>query len=259
MAVVPGPRPTKPATITSPANGQVFTTNPLTITGTCPAKTLVKVFSNGVLVGSLLCPANGQFSIPIDLIIGKNELTALAYNALDQAGPASPTITVTLDQPGGGLGFSSELILQSSNFYRGSEPGQAVVWPIVIVGGQAPYAVSVDWGDGTTEIIARSAPGPFTVTHKYQKKGGYLGSYPLIIRAADAAGHVAYLQLTTIVNSSKGGVATAAANSNTTANALTSFPYLWPVWILLLFMVTSFWLGERREKKIMVKQLEALA
>ncbi len=256
-AVVPGPRPNKPAIITSPANGQVFTTNPITVEGTCPAKALIKVFTNGIMVGSILCDASGHFKIPVDLVIGRNDLTALPYNALDQSGPVSPTVTVTLNQPPGGFGFSTELIIQSVNYYRGSMPGQEVVWPIELIGGQAPYAVSVEWGDGTSDVITRLAPGPFTMKHTYHQAGGYLGSYPLIIRAADAAGHTAYLQLTTIVNDSTGASATGkvAVGPPKVSNLLV----IWPLWILLLLMIISFWLGERREKHIMQRQIEALA
>ncbi len=253
-ATVPGPRPATPAVITSPSNGQVFSTNPVTVLGTCPSKALIKIFSNGILVGSILCDASGHFSIPVDLVIGKNDLTARAYNTLDQEGPTSPTVTVTLNQPPGGFGFSSELIIQSENFYRGTMPGVEVVWPIELVGGQAPYAVSVDWGDGTSDLITRLSPGPFTVKHTYQKVGGYLGSFPLIIRATDAVGHTAYLQLTTIVNPAVPG------NSQ---NAITSqqfnIMWIWPLWIVLLLMIISFWLGERREKRIMQRQMESLA
>lgn len=255
-AVVPGPRPAKPAIITSPANGQTFSTNPVTVEGTCPAKALVKIFTNKILVGSVICDAGGRFKVPVDLVIGKNDLTALPYNTLDQEGPESPTVTVTLNQPPGGLGFSSEMHLQSVNFYRGSMPGQKVTWPIEIVGGQAPYAVSVDWGDGTSEVLTRLAPGPFTVEHTYQKVGGYLGSFPLIIRAADAAGHTGYLQLTTIVNAAKAGVTTSAA---ATAVSTVKWLVIWPLWVVLLLMIIAFWLGERREKKIMEQRMAVLA
>lgn len=256
-AVVPGPRPTKPATITSPANGQAFSVNPVTVEGTCPEKSLVKIFTNGILVGSIFCGANGRFSIPVDLVIGHNDLTALSYNALDQAGPTSPTVGVTLNQPPGGFGYSTELVIQSENYYRGSQPGEEIVWPVELVGGQAPYAVSVDWGDGTSDLITRLAPGAFTVKHVYQRTGGYLGSFPLIIRATDAVGHTAYLQLTTLVNSGKAGAAGVVVS--TPAQFTSMFPYIWPLWALLLFMIVSFWLGERREKGIMQRQIEALA
>lgn len=253
-AVVPGPRPSKPAVITSPANGQTFDTNPVTVSGTCPTKSLVKIFTNGVLVGSILCGPSQRFSIPVDLVIGRNELTALPYNAIDQEGPSSPAVVVTLNQPPGGLGFSTELILQSESFYRGTEPGLEIAWPIEIVGGQAPYAVSFDWGDGKTDLITRLAPGPFTLKHTYQKVGGYLGNYPLIIRATDAAGHTAYLQLTTLVN--KAGYGGSTSPVTTSDNKLW---LIWPIWIVILLMVVSFWLGERREKHIMQKHMEALA
>jgi hypothetical protein len=252
--VVPGPRPDKPAVITSPSNGQSFSTNPINVEGTCPAKALIKIFTNGILIGSVICDASGHFKLPADLVIGRNDLTALPYNTLDQEGPTSPTVTVTLNQPPGGPGFSTELLLQSVNYYRGTEPGTEIVWPIEIVGGQAPYAVSVDWGDGTSDLITRLAPGPFTVKHTYKKTGtGYLGSFPLIIRATDAVGHAAYLQLTTLVNAPTG--ATTQGNQQ----PLNRLLVIWPLWIVLLLMIISFWLGERREKHVMQKQLEALA
>jgi hypothetical protein len=254
-AVVPPARPRGEAIITNPKTGQSFSVNPVTVSGTCPAGSIVKVFTNGILVGSVICIANGTFSIPVDLVVGSNSLTAVAYNTLDQGGPASPAVNVTLTAPAGGLGFSSELLLQSVNYYRGVSPGQSVTWPITIVGGQAPYAVNVDWGDGTSELITRLAPGPFTVTHTYKTYGtGYLGTYPLIIRAADSIGHTAYLQLTTIVNPANG-----ATSTNKITPSVNELIIIWPIWIVLLLMIISFWLGEKREKRIMQKQLEALA
>ncbi|HSX02759.1 MAG TPA: Ig-like domain-containing protein [Candidatus Saccharimonadia bacterium] len=254
-AVVNGPRPVKPAIITSPVNGQVFQTNPITVVGTCQPATLVKVFKNGILAGSVLCDASGHFSLQIDLVIGQNALTAVSYNANDQAGPESPAVNVTLVAPAGGLGFSTELIIQSTSYYRGVQPGEQVVWPIELVGGQSPYAVSVDWGDGTSDLLTRLAPGPFTASHVYRKIGtGYLNSFPLIIRATDAAGHTAYLQLTTIVSQS-----TAASSTAQPAKKTFDLVMLWPIWIVLLLMVVSFWLGERREKAVMRRQFEAVA
>lgn len=258
-AVVPPPRPDRPAIITSPTSGQTFSTNPVTVKGTCPAGALIKVFTNGILVGSVICSASGQFSVPVDLVIGRNDLTALPFNTLDQQGPTGNTVTVTLNQPPGGPGFSTELLLQSENYYRGTTPGQEITWPIEIVGGLAPYAVTVDWGDGTQpDLITRLAPGPFTVKHTYTKVGtGYLNTFPLIIRATDAAGHTAYLQLTTIVNPATGSTTKGSAAAN--SGPLNKLIVIWPLWIVLLLMIISFWLGERREKHIMEKRLAALA
>ncbi len=256
-AVVPPPRPDKPVIITAPASGQVFNTNPVTVEGTCPSGAIVKVYSNGILVGSIICGANGRFSIQVDLVIGTNDLTAVAVNSIDQEGPPGNKVRVTLNEPPGGLGFSTELILQSENYFRGTKPGQEIVWPIEIIGGQAPYAVNVDWGDGTSDLITRLAPGPFTVKHTYEKVGtGYLSSFPLIIRATDAAGHTAFLQLTTIVNAVTGATSSAGNTPNgTVSNVLV----LWPLWIVLLLLLVAFWLGEWREKHKLEKRLAALA
>lgn len=255
-AVVPGPRPTQPAIITSPSNGQTFSVNPVPVSGTCPKGTLIKIFKNGVLAGSILCSADGRFSIPIDLLIGSNALTAIAFNTNDQGGPESPAVNVTLTAPVGNFGFSSELLLQSTSYYRGVLPGQKVVWPIIIIGGLPPYAVNFEWGDGKSDLITRLSSGPFSLEHVYDKVGGYLGSYPLIIRATDSSGRTAYLQLTTIVNDP-----TAATGSGTKKSGFSpsSIMVIWPLIIVLVLLVLSFWLGERREKKIMQRQMAALA
>jgi hypothetical protein len=251
QAVVTGPRPTSPAVITSPTNGQAFQVNPITVSGTCPDRTLIKVFKNGILAGGVICGQNGRFTLQLDLLVGKNDLTAVAYNANDLAGPDAPPVSVTLNVPAGGLGFSSELLIQSTNFYRGADPGQEVAWPIELIGGQSPYAVNFDWGDGTSDLVTRIAPGPFNLKHTYKKaSNNYLSAYPLIIRATDAAGHTAYLQLTTIVSQPNTG-----SNNLTkaSANPATNWVLAWPIWAMLVLMVISFWLGERREKVKLLK------
>ncbi len=256
-AVVTGERPNGPATITSPSSGQSFSANPITVTGTCPDKTLVKVYKNGILAGSTFCDPSRHFTLQIDLLIGSNALTAIAYNTADQPGPDSPAVNVTLAIPSSIFGFSSELIIQSTSYYRGAAPGDTITWPIELVGGLAPYAVSFDWGDGSqSDLVTRTAPGPFTLSHVYKQAGGYLGSYPLIIRATDAAGHTAYLQLTSIINSPSGN---AKAGAKSVMPSLSQYALIWPLWIILLLMIISFWLGERREKRIMRRQMEALA
>ncbi len=252
--VVGGPRPTTGAVITNPVTGQSFQTNPITVEGTCPDRTMVKIFKNGVLGGTTLCQSNRRFSLQMDLVIGKNDLTALAFNNLEEAGPDSPVVTVTLNAPSGGPGFSTELLLQSQNFYRGSRPGETVTWPIEIVGGVAPYAVSFDWGDKTSDLVTRPTAGPFTLKHVYKQPGGYLGSYPLIIRATDVAGHSAYLQLTTIVNEAKGE---ASAGNLLQLPFKLNFNLVWPIFGVVVLVVLAFWLGERREKKILMGRLEA--
>lgn len=99
-AIVPGPAPTTPAVITSPVNGSFTQVTPIVISGTCGPGLTVKVFNNSQLIGSTLCTFDGTFSINTSLGFGVNVLTALNYDSLDQAGPSSPAITVSVEYPG---------------------------------------------------------------------------------------------------------------------------------------------------------------
>jgi hypothetical protein len=107
------------------------------------------------------------------------------------------------------------------------------------------------------DLITRLTAGPFTVKHTYKSAGkGYLSSYPLIIRATDAIGQTAFLQLVTIVNDPNSD---ASGGTKSGDQPLSRIIVLWPLWIVILLMIISFWLGERREKHIMEKRMQALA
>lgn len=107
-AVVPGPPPTTPATITSPTNNTVVAVTPLVVSGTCGPGLEVRLYDNTTQVGSTICALDGTFSINMSLNVGANNLTVLNFDTLNQPGPASPTVVVTVvipstgSTPGGG-------------------------------------------------------------------------------------------------------------------------------------------------------------
>jgi len=88
--------PTSPAVITSFTDQQHTTDQQVTVSGTCPTDTYVKLFQNGEFAGVAQCD-NGSFSIPISLTPGANKLQAQDYNITDDEGPQSPAITVYYD------------------------------------------------------------------------------------------------------------------------------------------------------------------
>ncbi len=248
---MPGPAPTVAATITTPTNQQHFGTSPITVSGTCPANTLVEVYKNDIFAGSGTCSSSGSYSLQVDLLIGQNTLIARVYNALNQPGPDSNSVVVYYDAlpaqaaPLNGLNFgSAQLLLNTDAVYRGIFPSHPLSVPISILGGSPPYAVNVEWGDSTNKVVPRNDNLTFNVDHTYTKPG----TYEITMQATDSGGRVAFLTVAAIVN----GQPSAVANSGGTGTPVNKILVLWPLYTSAVAVVASFWFGERREKHILI-------
>ncbi len=245
------PPPTQPATITVPANGQGFNSLPVTVSGICPNDLLVKLFKNNVFAGSVMCK-NGSYSLIIDLFNGQNELVARVFDSLDQPGPDSNIVTVVYTDTR--QGTTSRVSLTSNFAKRGANPGQTLTWPIIISGGDGPYALSVDWGDGKTpDLISQAFPGTFEIKHEYDSPG----VYNIIIKATDRNGGVAFLQLVGIANGAlsqdNGGEGSGEGAGTTT----TRTRILWqPAAISIPLLISTFWLGRKYELKMLRRKIE---
>lgn len=254
--VMPGEPPQAPAVIQQPLDLGRFTTSPITVRGTCPAGVIVQVYKNDIFAGSTVCTANGTFTMEIDLLIGENVLTAKVYDALNQEGPVSETTLVYYDAlppqstslaP---LNFGGEqMILNTNTVFRGIFPGKELSVPINIVGGRAPYAVNVFWGDSTNDVLVRNDSSTFTLKHTYERAG----TYQLNIQATDADGRVAFLSVAVIVNGTD-SAGIVAAGTNTSSSGLGIVYALWPAYVAIVAIVGGFWLGEVREKNVLKKR-----
>ncbi|MCE7936768.1 hypothetical protein DYH10_03195 [Candidatus Saccharibacteria bacterium CPR2] len=236
---IPSEPPKVGATISIPSGGQSFSQNPITVSGICPNGLLVKIFKNEVFAGSTTCQ-NGSYSIQIDLFSGQNELVARVYDALSQPGPDSNKVTVTYDDGSRDDGLS-QLIITTNYATRGANPNETLTWPIAISGGKAPYAISVDWGDGTVDLISREFAGEFEISHVYKEPG----TYNVIIKITDANGKTAYLQLVAVAN---GPVDTTTTKQYEDKDLTTQTKIiLWPMYLLIPLIPTAFYLGKRHE------------
>ena len=247
---ISSPPPTQGATISIPRSGQSFNTLPVTVSGLCPNGLLIKLFKNNVFAGSVECN-NGSFSMIIDLFDGQNDLVARVYDALDQAGPDSSTVSVTFTNAT--PTFSGRVSLTSTIAKKGANPGEVLTWPITISDGDGPYALSVDWGDGKTpDLISQAFPGTFNIQHVYDKPG----VYNIIIKATDKNGGVAYLQLVGVANGPL-SQESAEADDNSTAATIEKTILLWqPAAALLPLIVATFWLGKRHELHTLKRKIE---
>ncbi|MCA9327945.1 PKD domain-containing protein, partial [Candidatus Saccharibacteria bacterium] len=212
------PPPTEAATLTTPGNGASFTTSPITVNGICPKDLLVQVYNNGVFVGSVLCKT-GSFSIQVTLFAGTNELTAIVYDELDQAGPVSNSITVTYTDLR--LTAFGQLITLTSSYGRRSAPaGQTLSWPLQLAGGTGPYAFSIDWGDGSAaDLKSQALPGVVSINHVYKKAG----VYQVNVRVTDTNGVSAFIQLVAVA-SGKVDASTANTGDKTSGGPATTPP-----------------------------------
>jgi hypothetical protein len=273
-----GPPPTTGATIDSPTTGQHFSTNSVTVQGTCPQGLLVEIYRNGTFAGSALCDTSGLYSILITLVPDQNDLVARVADALGQYGPDSATVTVYYDapppptptptpsptpapsagpsptktpppqptptpapgHPGAGPGTGTLLITTGQHLYQGTDPASPVQWTVTISGGRAPYRLTWEWGDGTSSTSPAGAPGAASQSHVYAKAG----VYQVTIRAGDSAGQQAVIQVVTIINGS-GTIQTFGRATPTDQSG--NLVLVWPLLTITMLIVLSMWLGERHE------------
>lgn len=245
------PPPEQAATTTVPSDGQTFTEMPITVAGLCPPgdDLIVKLFKNNVFSGSAACE-DGSYSLEIDLFIGENQLVSRVFDALDQPGPDSSIVTVSFEDDSVAAVGRPTL---SSNFAKlGANPGETLRWPISVTGGQAPYAFSVDWGDGSTsDLFTQDAAGTFNIEHEYARPG----VYNIIVKATDNNGSPAFLQLVGIANGPLSQVDAGDDEVTPLATAETRILW-WPAAALIPFIISTFWLGKRHELRSIRTKIE---
>jgi hypothetical protein len=248
-ATVPGAPPTQAATIAVPTNGQVFTSVPITVSGLCKSGLLVKVFSNNVFIGAAQC-SGGSYSLKVDLFSGRNDLVARVYDALDQAGPDSNTVSVTFNDAQFAQ-FGSHVVLSSTYARRGADPGTALTWPFILSGGTGPYALSFDWGDGTAaDLQSVSFPGVINAKHVYNQAG----VFTIVAKATDANGTSAYLEVVGVANGKINGGLSASGNNNSPGQPT----ILWqPMLAAIPLLLVAFWLGGRHQLYTIRRSIEA--
>ena len=248
FAVVPAAAYNTPPTITSPRSGQIYqSSDPLTVSGGCSGSSLIEIFKNQVMAGAALC-RGGSYSLQISLFSGTNSLVARAYNVNNFASPDSAAVNVS--QPTiGGVSVPDPFYISANQTYVAAKTGQPLTWQLIISGGTAPYAVSVVWGDGNTELFSKVAPGTYSISHTY-KQASPAGNYTIVIKATDMNGTTTYLQLVGLV---RGPTAAVAATTTSSGSSLsqTMVEITAVMLFSLLVAIVGFWLGERHETRLL--------
>lgn len=247
---VPTEPPSEGATIAIPKDGQRFTASPIEVSGSCPPNILVELFRNDIFAGSTICDEAGKYKIFVDLLSGPNAFVARVYDALNQSGPDSNTVTVYFDftapQAAGASSLDNgiaPMIITTDAVFRGVFPNKEMSMPIGIVGGVPPYAINVQWGDLKNDLFSRGDNQSFRASHSYAKPG----IYQIAVQATDSQGRVAFLTVAAIVNGQPDPVAGTVATTN--PSIMSRLLALWPLYTAAVATVVSFWLGEKRERR----------
>lgn len=207
---VPTPPPENPPTIDQPTSDHIFNQKNITVSGRCDPGLIVKIFNNGVFVGSTVCQSNSTYSLRIDLFIARNDLVARQYDSLNQASPDSNAVSVYYSPPQpafpgtGAPGADNQpptvahfqLIIDYDYTVQSIFGGHAFRLPVKFMGGSGPYTVTIDWGEGSSNSFKRSNTNSFDTSFIYERPGTYIVS----IKVNDSIGQEAYLQFVVIVN-----------------------------------------------------------
>jgi hypothetical protein len=233
--------PNRGATIAVPGNGAVFMSIPITISGLCPNGLLIKIFDKGIFVGSTVC-SGGAYSLQIDLFSGQNDLVARDYDALDQTGPDSAITTVTFNDAQF-LQYGNHISITSNYAENGAQPGTQLSWPIQLSGGTGPFAISVNWGDGSPQdLMSIATDDTITLKHIYK----VAGIYNVVIKAVDKNGETAFLQL---VGQATGAVQNNKTGANNNIVIEKGGFILWPMFAMIPLIFVSFWIGKKYENQ----------
>lgn len=287
--IVPGPPPTVGAVIASPLDGESYTDkNTLEVSGTCSPETFVVIKDNALIAGSTVCTTAGIFVLNIQLNAGKNTLTALNYDNLNQAGPSTPAVTVNVvktipvasdtfipilpSNPSIIPGLSSNVSdncnnYNSGNLPTGGEPHVAVVCVprlfapknnqvlgVLVWGGQPPYALYIHFSSDKDDVklISLSKPGYITQSFMYE----FPGTYRIEFRATDNKGATVIVQTSVQVNGMPVSGSSATDDSSNSFNRIAKeiFNSSWfqspvPFYLLAVAITLGFWGGDIFDRK----------
>lgn len=270
-AVVPYDPPTQASVIQQPTAGEVHETQQ-TISGTCQQAApypdfVVSIWRSGFSLGSTTCD-QGRFSIPVVLRLGQNTLIARTITVTGDYGPDSDPLLLTLTAPivaqplppsapqptsdternnainQGGL---SGLVVTTEKPFGLMNEGNSATIAVVVSGGERPYMLRLNWGDGTIESYSLAGPGTYTYSHKFQ----YKRAYPVLVQVRDSLGayvEYRYSVVSDVGSGTSGGGMTTGAKDHS-SSWWTNLWYIILVLLVLFILLTVYWLGWHRAER----------
>lgn len=256
---VKGKPPEVAAIISQPTDQKHFTTSQLTISGSCLQDKYVEVYRNKVFAGMTLCDSEGNFVITLSLVPGKNNIIVKTRDALGQYGPDSKQHTIFYDAPAQVLSSNrTPLVIYTDPTEYQTGLKQEFLLKYTLIGGQPPYAVSINWGDGGPDtLVSHRVATDYSATHIFAKAG----NLTLRLNVIDADGTTSSTQTIVIVSPTIGAVGSTVGGCPDNTKAASSLADLqnrctaalpsnlldkaMPVVAAAGLLTASFWAGEQ--------------
>ncbi len=148
-------------TITAPPTGSTYQTSIVRFEGTAGVGRTVTLLRNQLVAGTAVADSTGRWQLQLTLVVGTN--TVVAKDCYD-----SPPVVVYYSPavPRGSFFLTVDVGVYTL------KAGETAQFSVTINGGNGPFAVRSDWGDGsTTEQHAegRAVANP----HKYESSATY--------------------------------------------------------------------------------------
>ena len=274
-ARVAAPLPTVAPKITTPAPNSTVSNPNIVISGTCPIiepAIVVVLYRGDTMLGSAGCSSAGKFLGSFSLIEGNNIITPKLVTITTDAGPVGESVNIAYVKPSDTSPSPTSSSTKNSSVQPSATPtqtavkpsdlqivsaapliiyrqNQSIVWKINVDGGQTPYTIMVDWGDGTKETFVVASAGEQALEHTYTK------AINTVVRASakDATGREVY--------TSVAGVSIGAAQnpevygaSKQAQNKSLPLVQVWLIFGLTLALLFLMWLRHQHLQKSQAKQ-----
>jgi hypothetical protein len=220
-----------------------------------PLSHVTLIVHSNVIICDTNADANGYWecTLPTALPVG---LHTVAVSAITKTGQMLqlPIFKIhvsgtkaALPQPA-----ATPLKITSSYQYQAYLPNQLSKITLNLAGGNGPYVVTVNWGDNqvTSQVIAAS--GLFTLTHRYSSSLVLLKTFTAKVTVIDGTGQATNSQFITVVRNPAATATNIQYQPPTFWHAVLSDVHdwlwlLWPAYLIVIMMLVSFVLGERKQ------------
>lgn len=254
-AKVAAPIPTAPAEITSPVSGFISNDDNIIVSGACPIinpSIIVVILRDNSFVGSGGCSSNGSFFASVHLNAGDNVLVPIVQTITYDFGTAGGATTISYRQPSivsPGQSETNSLVVTVKNPLVVYRSDQLLEWHVNISGGQLPYDLTVNWGDGHSTTNSVNEMGQYNLSHVY----GGSSTYHIKVSVKDAVGQE--FQLSVVAVTLLGQIAQSGGNAvnKDVVNSLMSFNTVFIVYWINVAVIIAFWVGTRYERAVLLQ------